>query len=77
MGDRQMRSERWGSAKVDQLRTTTAELRTPQRLTMVTSDEWFALDTRRGRIWGSRGREFKSRQPDSIWPSETHFVHQR
>ena len=48
----------------DQLRTATAELRTPERLTMVTSDEWFALDTRRGPIWGSRGREFKSRQPD-------------
>ena len=21
-------------------------------------------------IWGSRGREFKSRQPDNVWPSE-------
>jgi hypothetical protein len=31
---------------------------------MDTSDKWFALDTRRGPIWGSRGREFKSRQPD-------------
>ena len=23
--------------------------------------------------WGSRGREFKSRQPDHIWPSESRF----
>jgi hypothetical protein len=29
-----------------------------------TSYKWFALDTRRGLIWGSRDREFKSRQPD-------------
>jgi predicted ATPase len=28
------------------------------------SDKWFTLDNRRGPIWGSRGREFKSRQPD-------------
>ena len=33
---------------------------------MDTSDKWFALDTRRGPIWGSRGREFKSRQPDEV-----------
>jgi hypothetical protein len=26
------------------------------------SDKWFTLD--HGPIWGSRGREFKSRQPD-------------
>src|SRR5687768_8301167 len=24
--------------------------------------------------WGSRGREFKSRQPDTIWPSESRFA---
>jgi hypothetical protein len=31
---------------------------------MDTSDKWFTLDHRGGPIWGSRGREFKSRQPD-------------
>jgi hypothetical protein len=31
-----------------------------------TSDKWFTLDTHRGPIWGSRGREFKSRQPDRV-----------
>ena len=57
---------RYGSGDVttDQLRTTTAELSALQRSAMDTSDKWFALDTRRGPIWGSRGREFKSRQPD-------------
>jgi hypothetical protein len=49
----------------DQLRTTTAELRADQRSTMDTSDKWFTLDNRKGPIWGSRGREFKSRQPDT------------
>src|SRR5688572_33226508 len=24
--------------------------------------------------WGSRGREFKSRQPDHVWPSGSHFT---
>ncbi|MCC2626408.1 MAG: hypothetical protein K0S14_58 [Thermomicrobiales bacterium] len=38
----------------DQLRTTTAELCALQRSAMDTSDKWFALDTRRGPIWGSR-----------------------
>jgi hypothetical protein len=57
----------------DQLRTTTAELSAPQRSTMDTSDKWFRLDKRGHPMWGSRGREFKSRQPDrtiqSIRPS--------
>jgi hypothetical protein len=57
------RSMEWDVA-TDQLRTTTAELSALQRSAMDTSDKWFALDTRRGPIWGSRGREFKSRQPD-------------
>jgi hypothetical protein len=48
----------------DQLRTTMAELSALQRSTMDTSDQWFTLDSRRDPIWGSRGREFKSRQPD-------------
>jgi hypothetical protein len=48
----------------DQLRTTTVELSALQRSTMDTSDKWFTLDNRGGPIWGSRGREFKSRQPD-------------
>jgi hypothetical protein len=52
-----------------------AELSALQRSAMDTSDKWFALDTRRGPIWGSRGREFKSRQPDQtihpIRPSRT------
>ena len=48
----------------DQLRTTAAELSAPQRSTMDTSDKSFTLDDRGGPIWGSRGREFKSRQPD-------------
>jgi hypothetical protein len=24
-------------------------------------------------VWGSRGREFKSRQPDTVWPNESQF----
>jgi hypothetical protein len=48
----------------NQRRTTTAELSAPQRSTMDTSDKWFRLDNRGDPIWGSRGREFKSRQPD-------------
>jgi hypothetical protein len=31
---------------------------------MDTSDKWFTLDHHGGPIWGSTGREFKSRQPD-------------
>jgi len=31
---------------------------------MDTSDKWFTLVNGGGPIWGSRGREFKSRQPD-------------
>jgi hypothetical protein len=56
-------STEWDES-TDQLRTTTAELSAPQRSTMVTNEQWFTLDNRRGPIWGSRGREFKSRQPD-------------
>jgi hypothetical protein len=41
-----------------------AELSAPQRSTMDTSDKWFPLDNIEGPIWGLRGREFKSRQPD-------------
>jgi hypothetical protein len=48
----------------DQLRTTPAELSAHQRSTMDTSDKSFTLDNLGGPIWGSRGREFKSRQPD-------------
>jgi hypothetical protein len=48
----------------DQLRTTAAELSAPQRSTMDTSDKSFTLDNLGVPIWGSRGREFKSRQPD-------------
>jgi hypothetical protein len=48
----------------DQLRTTTDALSARQRSTMVTSEQWFTRDNRSGPIWGSRGREFKSRQPD-------------
>ena len=48
----------------DQLRTTTVELSAHQRSTMDTGDKWFTLDDTGGTIWGSRGREFKSRQPD-------------
>jgi hypothetical protein len=48
----------------DQLRTTTAELSAPQRSTVDTSDKSFTLDNLEVPIWGSRGREFKSRQPD-------------
>ena len=29
-----------------------------------TTYKWFTLDHHGGPIWGSRGREFKSRQPD-------------
>jgi hypothetical protein len=41
---------------------------------MDTSDKWFTLDNRGGPIWGSRGREFKSRQPDRESPSESRFA---
>src|SRR5215213_943251 len=27
-----------------------------------------------GAVWGSRGREFKSRQPDRVLPSKSRFV---
>jgi hypothetical protein len=40
---------------------------------MDSSDKWFTLDNRGGPIWGSRGREFKSRQPDIKVPSKTGF----
>jgi hypothetical protein len=53
-----------GLRTTDQLRTRTAKLSAPQRSIMDTSDNWFMLDSRGGLIWGSRGREFKSRQPD-------------
>jgi hypothetical protein len=67
----------------DQLRTTTAQLSASQRSTMDTSDMWFTLDNRERPIWGSRGRAFKSRQPDrakylvrpQIYPSKyLHFM---
>jgi hypothetical protein len=57
----------WGET-TDQLRTTAAELSAPQRSAMDTSEQWFTLDNRAGLIWGSRGREFKSRQPDQNDP---------
>jgi hypothetical protein len=57
----------------DQLRAATAQLSARQRSTMDTSDRWFRLDNRGGPIWGSRGREFKSRQPDSVSPSGPPF----
>ena len=44
--------------------TTTAALSAPRRSTIVTGEQWFTRDNRAGPIWGSRGREFKSRQPD-------------
>ena len=53
-----------GANTTDQLRTTTAELSAHQRSTVDASEQWFTLDSRHGPIWGSRGREFKSRQPD-------------
>ena len=48
----------------DQLRTTPAAVSAPQRSTMDTNDKWFRRDNHEHPIWGSRGREFKSRQPD-------------
>ena len=54
----------WGET-TDQLRTTPAELSARQRSTMDTSDKWVMLDNRERPIWGSRGRRFKSRQPDN------------
>jgi hypothetical protein len=44
---------------------------------MDTGDMWFTHDNSRGPIWGSRGREFKSRQPDSKAPSESTFPGER
>jgi hypothetical protein len=57
----------WGET-TDQLRTTLAEFAALQRSIMDTSDKWFTLDNRDRPIWGSRGREFKSRQPDGVCP---------
>jgi hypothetical protein len=37
------------------------------------SERSFALSDRQGSIWGSRGREFKSRQPDSKTPNRSAF----
>ena len=59
----------------DQLRTTTADVlpqldgvpRTPE------ISDW-TLCNRGGPIWGSRGREFKSRQPDRESPNESGFA---
>jgi hypothetical protein len=48
----------------DQLRTTPAELNARYRSTMDTSERSFTLHNPQRPIWGSRGREFKSRQPD-------------
>jgi hypothetical protein len=48
----------------DQLRTSRPKLSTPQRSTVHTSERSFMLSDRWRPIWGSRGREFKSRQPD-------------
>ena len=50
----------------DQLRTTAAELSAPQRSTVDASEQWFTLDNRHGPVWGSRGREFKSRHLDQV-----------
>ena len=47
----------WDKA-TDQLRTTPAELSTPQWSTMDTSETSFTLDNRQGPIWGSKGHEF-------------------
>jgi hypothetical protein len=55
----------FGANTTDQLRTTTAELSAHQRSTVDASEQLFTLDNRHGPIWGSRGREFKSRQPDN------------
>ena len=54
----------------DQLRTTTAALSALRRLTMDNSDKWFRLDNHGHPILGSRGREFKSRQPGTLGLSE-------
>jgi hypothetical protein len=53
------------SETTDQLRTTTAELSAHRRSTVDASEQWFTLDNSPGPIWGSRGREFKSRPPDT------------
>jgi hypothetical protein len=52
-----------------------AEVSAHQRSTMNTSDMWFRLDERGGPIWGSRGREFKSRQPDALSLIRAMFGH--
>jgi hypothetical protein len=58
---------RWERGETtDQLRTTPAEFSAGQRSTTDTSEKWFRLDEHRRPIRGSRGREFKSRQPDHI-----------
>lgn len=48
----------------DQLRTTTSALGKHQRSTVDSGEKSFTLSHRDGQIWRSRGRRFKSRQPD-------------
>jgi hypothetical protein len=66
VGVYQQRAPTWMEVgrTTDQLRTTTAQLSASQRSTVHTSDKWSTLYDRESPIWGSRGREFKSRQPD-------------
>ena len=58
-------SVEWGQT-TDQLRTTPADRSTPQRSSMDTMEKWFRLNCDWDPISGSRGREFKSRQPDKV-----------
>ena len=48
----------------DQLRTKTSALGKHQRSTVDAGEKAFTLSHCHAPIWGSRGREFKSRQPD-------------
>src|SRR5215207_4184903 len=53
-----------GMRTTDQLRTRPTKLSACPRSTTDINERSFTLSDRKGPIWGSRGREFKSRQPD-------------
>jgi hypothetical protein len=57
-----------GVVTTDQLRTSPTKLGACPRSTTDISERSLTLSDRQGPIWGSRGREFKSRQPDQHYP---------
>ena len=58
----------------DQLRTTTAALSAPRRLTMDNSDKWFRLDNHGHPILGSRGRRVQISPARHVRPVRGHLA---